>query len=180
MSFSRPSAPHGAVRRVTLERLALTALLITAIASKVPYLALGYGLDADAPRNIRVAQRWNAEHVYATSRLPGYPVHEFALSILPDPSNPIQSNLLSLGCLLLAAWMVYLMSRERSQALAPYNAITFLFTPLALQVGTEAMDYTLSLTLFLVALHFVISQRPTKAALWLGVATASRLTNALA
>lgn len=162
------------------ESLLLLVLFVAAILVRLPFLELGFGIDADAPRNILVAQRLKMEGVYEFSRPPGYPVHEFLLAALPGSDSPVVANGLSLLFLAACGALIFLIVRTMDQRAAAVAAVTFMFLPISNIVGTEAMDYSLSLALFLGFMCLWLVGHHRSAAIVLGLAAASRLTYAAA
>lgn len=157
--------------------LPLAVLLIVAIVPRLPFLALGYGLDPDAYENIMVAQQMAAGEGYSASRLPGYPVHEILLFISMAYKSPVAANLLSLIAFAAAAIGLHEILRriEPSTAL-PFTA-AFVAMPVGFAASVEAMDYFLSLSLVILSLLLLMRERTHASAATLGIATASRITN---
>ena len=115
-------------------------LLIAVIASRLPFLQLGYGSDADAWRVAHTAsQLWHTGK-YEPSRLPGYPLHELLVTPLVASGGALASNAGTLlGCLLLL--LVWKQLTELETTHPSILIISLAFAPFVWKSSTTTMDY---------------------------------------
>jgi hypothetical protein len=79
------------------------ALALVYIASRAPFIGLGYGTDPDAWR-VALSGYWFWEHhEFYPSRLPGYPLHEYA-STLVIKGGSLATNSLTVAISILGLW----------------------------------------------------------------------------
>ncbi len=101
----------------------------TVLLSRLPFLNAGYGLDADSWRVIHSARLINLTGQYTASRLPGYPLQEYVLSLFwrggPFACNLITAVLSSFSFLFFALSLKKLQSRDYI-----VGALALAFTPI--------------------------------------------------
>lgn len=158
--------------------LAFAALAILFVASRAPFLGIGYGTDPDAWR-VALTGYWLWEHhEYFPSRLPGYPLPELA-SALVYKGGPLASNGLTMLVSLAGVWFF---ARIAAKLDLPHRGLVvagFAFTPLLWINSMTTMDYMWALTFSLGAYFFVLRHSSFAAGLMLGLAVASRSTAVL-
>ncbi len=158
--------------------LAFVALAIAFVASRAPFINIGYGTDPDAWR-VALSSHWlwdNGE--FYPSRLPGYPVPEFA-SAAVIKGGWLATNSLTLAVSLLGLWFF---ARIASKLELPNRGIVvagFAFTPLLWINSMTTMDYMYALTFILGCYYFLLREETGWAGLMLGLAAASRSTSIL-
>jgi len=180
-------AAPGNTHRATLDRilnydlaqpLAFVALGLTYIASRAPFLNLGYGTDPDAWR-MALGGYWLWDHAsYYPSRLPGYPVPELAYAAV-IPGGWLATNLLTVVVSLAGVWFF---ARIVSRLQLPNRAVlvvAFAFTPLLWINSMTTMDYMWALTFLLGAYYCLLTRANFAAAALMGLAAASRSTTLL-
>lgn len=163
--------------------LGLTALVVVVVLlSRLPLLGHGYGSDPDAWRAIAAAQHLLDTGKYVPSRVPGYPLPEYVDAIMlylgagSSVGIGLISSLLSAGSAALFLHLLLPLGRTRAVA----GTLAMSFTPVFYVAGLGAMDYVWGLTLFLAATACMLSRRVWLAAVFLGLAAASRPSYALA
>jgi hypothetical protein len=155
------------------------AILVGALvfATRVPFLAAGYGWDLDAWRLANTASAIAATGAYEASRLPGHPVQEYLCALLsrggPLALNGATALLSAAGAALFALSWGRLGGRHAALA-----AIAFALTPGIFLNSTNSMDYVWAIAFLLAAHHFLLAGRPLVAGALLGLATGCRLTSA--
>jgi hypothetical protein len=159
--------------------LAFLALAAAFVVSRVPWLGLGYGTDPDAWRVALSADHLVSHAEYLPSRLPGFPLEEFATAALVR-AGPLWTNLSTVlislvGVYLFACLLVAL-------RLPSKGALTFAFAfaPLLWINSVTTMDYMWALTFILACYLALIRRRFLVAGLCLGLAVGFRLTSVIA
>lgn len=151
------------------------ALFLLVILTRLPFLAPGFGVDADAWRVALTAQRIRATGEYAPSRLPGAPLYEaLAASLLPG--GALALNLASAIAAAAAALVFARVVRRSDQPDPWFAAFALVFTPVFYVQSVSAMDYVYSLLFLLTSLLFVMRGAPLTGGLALGLAAGFRLT----
>jgi len=157
----------------------IAAVAALALFSRLPFIDAGYGGDPDAWR-MTLAARAIADGVgYVPSRLPGYPIPEYAYSLIGGGrSGAAVQNVLTalIGAVGIAFFALTLLRlRCRSAFLA---ALALAFTPVVYINSTTSMDYVWALGFILASLYYALAGRPLAAGLLLGIAVGCRLTSA--
>jgi len=158
--------------------VAFAALALLYIASRAPFLNIGYGTDPDAWR-VALTGHWLWDHhEYYPSRLPGYPVPELG-SALVIKGGWLATNSLTMLVSIVGLWFF---ARIASKLELPNRAaivIAFAFTPLLWINSMTTMDYMWALTFILASYYFLIQRASVLAGIMLGLAIGSRSTSAL-
>lgn len=156
--------------------LAFAVLAIAYVASRAPWLDLGYGTDPDAWRVALTAHHLWSEGEYLPSRLPGYPLHEL-VTVAVIKGGWVWTNLTTVLISLLG---VYLFARLAQELALPHRGaltLAFAFAPLLWINSVMTMDYMWALTFVLGAYLALLRRAPTLAGLSLGIAIGFRLTS---
>ncbi len=157
------------------------AVALLVVLTRLPFLGHGYGVDPDAWRAMLSAQFLLDTGRYIPSRPPGYPVPEYvdAIMLWAGLGSSWWSGLLSAVMSGVAAfWLATLASGLGRERFVPL-ALAFAFTPVVFIASLSAMDYLWGAAFFLCATWFALQGRVWGAAVWLGLAAASRPTYAL-
>jgi hypothetical protein len=177
---TRPSCGKSAGDNCTLGLTALAVVVV--LLSRLPLLGHGYGSDPDAWRAISAAQHLTDTGTYLPSRVPGYPLPEYvdAIMLYLGVGSSLGIGLISalLSGASAALFFHLLLPLGRTRAVAGTLAMSF--TPVVYIAGLGAMDYMWGLTFFLAATSCMLSRRVWWAAIFLGLAAASRPSYALA
>ncbi len=149
---------------------AFALLAILYLLLRIPFLTYGYGTDPDSWR-VALTDHYLLRHgLYFPSRLPGYPLHEFAVAPLV-PLGPVATNL---ETALAALVGVYLFGRIVNHLKLPQPALLtvgFAFTPLLVINSVSTMDYMWTLTCILAAYYSALRGW----ILWAGVAVGTAI-----
>ena len=158
--------------------LAFVALAIAYVASRAPFINIGYGTDPDAWRGRALGVLAVGPQEFYPSRLPGYPVPEFA-SAAVIKGGWLATNSLTLLVSLVGLWFF---ARIVSKLELPNRGLMvagFAFTPLLWINSMTTMDYMYALTFVLGSYFFLLRRETGWAGLMLGLAAASRSTSLL-
>lgn len=152
------------------------ALLV--LASRLPFLGPGYGLDGDAWLTAEAAGKIAATGSYVMSRVPGHPLQEYAYAAIWN-SGPLAFNLVS--ALMSVVAFGGLAAAARRFGLRDYllAGLALAFVPAVYLASVTAMDYVWALAFLMLALYFVAADRPIAAGIIIGLAAASRVTSIL-
>lgn len=158
------------------------ALGLLVLLSRLPFLGLGYGSDADAWRAIQAGQHLLDTGHYLPSRPPGYPLPEYTMALLLQAgiATPWVVGFIAAVLSGVSAGLAALVIGPLGWRRAAAAAVALAFTPVVFVASLGAMDYIWGLTFFLAATLSVLRSRWQWAALWLGLAAASRPTYAAA
>ena len=172
--FSVGEHSAGSRKRNDLALFLGVALLV--LASRLPFLAAGYGRDPDAWRVANTARAIATTGRYSVSRFPGYPVQELAYALLWR-GGPIALNGATALFSALAAGLFALILRGLGGRDAFLAALAFASVPIVFVNSTTAMDYLWALAFVLASLYCVLARRPVAGGVLLGVAIGCRITS---
>lgn len=146
--------------------------------SRLPFLGAGYGNDPDAWEMVNAARTIRATGHYTASRLPGYPLPEYAYAVLQS-GGPLLVN----GCTALLGLFgvaCFVKSMKHLRCPSPHLAgLALAMTPVVFVNSINAMDYIWALTFILASCHLALIRRSPAAGFVLGAAAACRLTSLL-
>jgi hypothetical protein len=155
--------------------LAFAVFAVVYVATRIPWLNLGYGADPDAWRVALSADHLLSHAEYLPSRLPGFPLEEFVTVPLVR-AGWVWTNF---STVLVSLAGVYFFARLLIELKLPAKgllAIAFAFAPLLWINSVTTMDYMWSLTLILACYLALIRERSLLAGLCMGLAIGFRLT----
>ncbi|MDH4158053.1 MAG: hypothetical protein OEW00_12345, partial [candidate division Zixibacteria bacterium] len=157
--------------------IATALLAVVVIASRLPFLGTGYGLDADAWRVAWAAQSIAAGGEYVASRLPGYPVQELASSLLIQ-GGPWALN--GASALFSVVAVIFFAMTLRTLGFKDHlvGGLALAFTPLVYVNSVSSMDYVWALAFMMASLYYIITARWVIAGIFLGLAIGCRITSA--
>lgn len=164
--------------RSFLTRHWLPLLLLAVVLTRFPYLSAGYGSDADAW--LVASSGWMLWHAgeYVPSRLPGYPLHEIALSVIVPFGGSLLSNTFTL-LFTLAAIVIWSRIAQRHSPHPRLLTLTLAFAPVVWQHSADTMDYLWSLCFALAAFSLADQRKIALSAIACGIAIGFRLANAV-
>jgi hypothetical protein len=146
------------------------------LVSRVPFLFSGYGLDADAWEVALTAKNISSTGIYDVSRFPGYPVHEILCSLFYTGSY-VSLNLLS-TIISTVGFIFFVSTLKALRFKSVFLAAFALASVKTIYIhSTVTIDYTWALAFILVALYFVVKDKPVVAGLFLGIAIGCRITS---
>jgi len=155
--------------------LAFAALAVVYVASRIPWIGIGYGADPDAWRVALSADHLLSHAEYLPSRLPGFPLEEFVTVPLVR-FGWVWTNL---STVFISLAGVYLFAKLLVELKLPARGIltpAFAFTPLLWINSVLTMDYMWSLAFILGCYLALIRRRPLLAGVCIGLAIGFRLT----
>ncbi len=171
----QPSAAPAGGRGTAL---ALGALGVVTVVSRLPFLSPGFGLDPDAWRIAASARHLAETGGYTVSRFPGYPIPEATLSLLVGSgawAMNLVTALLSVAAVLLTA-MIALRLGIRAWF---WIGLALAFVPVVYIHSVDTMDYVWALAFVLAATYLTLRRWPIAAGIALGLAIGCRLTSAV-
>jgi len=145
--------------------------------SRLPFISANYGRDPDAFRVIITARLIAESGDYASSRLPGYPLHEYLLAFTPAKYDPAVSNALTAIFSCFAFIFFALILRHFNIQHYLLLALAFAAVPVIYINSVTTMDYMFALACMLASLYFTLVSRPLLAGLMLGLAIGFRITS---
>lgn len=148
--------------------------------SRLPLLGHGYGADPDAWRAISAARELLDTGTYYPSRLPGYPLPEYVDTgmLYLGLGSSLWIGLISAVLSGIAASLFFRVLLPLGSVRAVAGSLALAFTPVVYIAGVGNMDYLWGLTFFLAATLSMMHCRVWAAAIFLGLAVASRSTYA--
>jgi hypothetical protein len=158
------------------ELAGLGLLLLVVFATRVPWLAAGYGIDPDCSRVIIAARHIAQTGEYESSRGPAYPVHEYMVAAVVR-GGPVFTNGLSalFGCVAVLFFALSLRRLGVRAYLLP--SLLLAFVPVVYVNCTSTIDYIPALAFVLAATYFTIAGRPLVSGVLLGLAIGTRVTS---
>src|SRR5262245_57284411 len=154
--------------------IAFAVLALAYVASRAPFINIGYGTDPDAWR-VALSGYWLWDHhEFYPSRLPGYPVHEFA-SAAVIKGGWLATNSLTVLVSLIGLWFFGRIVQKLDLPNKAVIVVAYGFTPLIWINSMTTMDYMWSLTFVLGCYYFLIREDTGWAGLMLGFAGGCRL-----
>jgi hypothetical protein len=156
--------------------LAFVALAVVYVASRAPFMNVGYGANPNAWRVALSAYWLRGQHEFYPSRLPGYPIHELA-SAAVIRGGWLATNSLTLLVSLIGVWFFASIVRKLQAPNPALIVAGFAFTPLLWINSMATMDYMWALTFILGCYYFLLNGQVPFAAIMLGLAVASRPTS---
>jgi hypothetical protein len=173
---AQPDAITRALNADLARPPAFAALAALYVASRAPFLNTGYGTDPDAWR-VAVSGYWLWEKgEFYPSRLPGYPIPELA-SAAVIKGGWLATNSLTVLVSLVGLWFFAQLAQRLEIPNKAVAVFALAFTPLIWINSMTTMDYMWALSFVLGSYYFLVTERPGRAGLMLGLAVASRLTS---
>lgn len=152
-------------------------LITLFVISRIPYLDLGYGADRDAWGIAISAFNLRNAHIYMASRLPGYPLPEFADSLLIN-AGWVATNALTMMLTLLSVIIFAKILKELNSKMKGVLVIAYAFFPMLWINSTNSMDYMWGVAFLLFTWFSLIRKWYIFAGIMMGLAIASRLSSA--
>ena len=158
--------------------LAFFSLAVVYIASRVPWLDLGYGTDPDAWRVALTANYFWETGDYLPSRLPGYPLHELVTAVFVK-GGWVWTNLSTVLISLVGVYLFAQLARKLELPNRGILTIAFAFAPLLWINSVMTMDYMWAMTFIMGAYLALLYRSTTLAGILLGLAAGFRLTSSI-
>jgi hypothetical protein len=174
---STGGSPFDRLAAIDYSQPAAFALLAMAyVASRAPFLSIGYGTDPDAWR-MALSGLWLWDHhEFYPSRLPGYPLSELAYAGVIK-GGALATNTLTVLVSLAGVWLFARITAKLQVPNRGLIVVGFAFTPLLWINSMTTMDYMWALTFVLAAYYFLLLRSSMLAGLMLGLAITSRSTS---
>ncbi len=161
-------------KKIFLKKLFLFGLLL--IVSRLPFLSHGYGLDGDSWSVALLGKYMHETGIYSTSRLPGYPVHEFLASLFIN-GGPIALNGLSMIFTVIGV-MCFVLTLRLLRFKYVFLAGTALAAIPVLYINsTTTIDYNIALGFILASMYLLMRGNHVSAGIMLGFAIGTRITS---
>ncbi|TDP82083.1 hypothetical protein EV672_10637 [Aquabacterium commune] len=175
---STPSAPWGQFGSLPFWLPVILGCLV--VLTRLPWVGQGYGADADAWRAVQAGAHLFETGTYIPSRPPGYPLPEYFLAFCHGLGwdTPLAMTLVSAvlsGCV---GALMFTVSAGAGLGRALAAALALTMTPAIFVASITVMDYLWGMVFFLIATLFMRQQKLLAAAVFLGLAAASRPTYA--
>lgn len=169
----------GSRSRVPILVAILLCLLI--IASRLPLLPLGFGVDDDAWYMAAAADRLATSGEYTMSRVPGYPTAElwYAAALWTFGASPAVGNGAATVAGLLAVLALALTLREAPAWVMLLGAGALAFHPAFWIASATTLDFAVSAAAITALVLALFRNAPVFAGILLGLATGARITNGL-
>ena len=142
--------------------LTFASVALLTLASRLPFLAAGYGSDWDAWRMAAASREIAASGVYVASRLPGHPLPELIGALIRGGGPLALNGAVALASALAAGF--FSLSWRALGGRSPLAAgLALAFTPVVFVHSVDAMDHVWALAFLMAALFGAISRRPLAA-----------------
>ena len=154
----------------------LIGLVLVVFLSRLPFTAPAVGNDPDSERMIRTAYRISTTGEYHRSRFLGFPIPEYAFSLLWR-LGPQALNMLTAAASAIAALFFALAARRMGMRRWLPATLAMAFVPVVFLNSVTPIDFAYALAFMMAALYFVVSGRPLVAGVMLGLATGCRASS---
>ncbi len=158
--------------------LAFAAFAVAYVASRIPWINIGYGTDPDAWRVALSADHLLSHAEYLPSRLPGFPLEEF-VTVPLIRGGWVWTNLSTVVASLVGVYLFACLVKEFKLPAKGVLTAAFAFTPLLWINSVTTMDYMWELTFILATYLALIRQRSLLAGIFMGMAIGFRMTGFL-
>ena len=148
------------------------------LASRLPFLSHGYGIDPDGWRVAEAARQMASTHIYMASRRPGSPVQEIVSALLRGGGPPALNGATAVMSAIAAGFFA-LSLRRLGRPEAAVAGLALAFTPVVYVNSVSAMDYVWALGFLMASLHSVLGRRVVLGGVLAGLAIGCRLTSGL-
>ena len=146
--------------------------------SRLPFLNAGYGNEQDGWRVASAARYIGTTGEYKASRLPGFPVVEFAYSLVWK-HGAWAMNMLTAFASAIAVGVLSLIAKHYKCKDFILLALAFAFTPIVFINSTVTMDYMWAMMFIMLGWYAGLNEKPIIAGFLLGIATGCRITSIL-
>jgi hypothetical protein len=151
-------------------------LVVFVMATRIPFIFSGYGIDGDAWSVAISAKYWHETGIYSASRLPGYPVHEFLCSLFINYGYS-GLNLLSAVFSAFAVLFFALSLKALKFRYVFLAAVTFSMVPVFFIQSTTTLDYVFALAFIMAGMFYLLRGNIILAGVLVGFAIGCRVTS---
>lgn len=162
----------------TKEYLLLILLALLVLASRLPFLDTGYGVEEDSWGIAVAAYHTNLYGLMEASRLPGHPVNEFVYSVLWG-YGPWLYNFLSALCSVICFVLFYFTAKKLHIRHYIWASLALVFTPVIYINSTCTIDYLWALMFALAAFYMLVNNQLFFTGLFLALAVGCRINSAI-
>jgi|GEM_PF-2013276 len=157
----------------------LSLILGAVVLTRLPFLWMGYGADADSWLAANAAASLLHTGTYFPSRLPGFPLHEIISSPFVVLGGAVASNGATL-LVTIAAVIVWFCFVERISRSPKILVLCLAFAPVVWQHSAETIDYVWSLLFILLSLLTAEKKHLALSGICVGIAAGFRSSNIVA
>jgi len=155
-------------------RMLLLALLV--LLTRLPFLSQGYGSEDDSWGLVLNARQMAETGEYSFSRLPGHPVQEYVLMLMPYAGAFVMNLLSALFSVAAVICFAFILRVYKIHQWLLWSVV-FATIPIIWISSTYTIDYIWALAFVLFAWLALLKRRYTLVALFLGFAIACRITS---
>jgi hypothetical protein len=159
-------------------KLQIVLILLLSLASRLPFIAPGFGNDADAWRVVRAAKTIGKTGVYEVSRFPGFPVIEFGLVPFAN-LEPFVINSITVIFSLVMILFLWLILKEFKVNNRFFLTLTVALSPIILKNSVITMDYIWALSFIMGGLFWLARKKVILSGIFIGLAIGCRATSAI-
>lgn len=160
-------------------RTQLVLLFVAVLASRLPFLGAGYGVEEDSWGIAVAMHNTIATGIPEASRLPGHPVHELFLAALwAAGARAWMFNFVSAAASAVSAVLFALILKHFNFRHYFLGALGFAFVPVIYIAGTYTIDYSWTIAFVLASYYALLNKRLLPAGILLGLAIGCRITSA--
>lgn len=160
------------------ENVSVVLLAILVLASRIPFLEAGYGVEEDSWGIAVAAYHSHLYGVMEASRLPGHPVNEFLYSFLWG-HGPWLYNFLSAVCSVVSFVLFYFIAKKLQMKHYTWAALALVFTPVVYINSTCTIDYLWALMFALASFYALLHKNLIFTAVFLALAIGCRINSAV-
>lgn len=158
-------------------KLQITLILFLSLISRLPFLAPGFGNDADAWRVVRAAKAIYKTGVYEVSRFPGFPVIEFGLVPIANMEPWVINGITTIFSLIMILFFWYFVGHFKVRNRF-FLTLTVANAPIILKNSVITMDYIWALSFIMCALFLTTRNKLILSGVFFGLAIGCRATSA--
>ncbi len=165
------------LRQSTKDLAAIILLLTVVLLTRIPFIENGYGAEEDSWGLVLNARSMDLSGTYTYSRLPGHPIQEGVLWLMPYAGAfvfNLWSVFFSLVCVL---FFILILKHYKLPFMLPALALAML--PVFYIQSVSSIDYLWALAFILAAWYALLRNKFLISGLLLGLAFGCRITSAL-
>jgi len=146
------------------------------LATRLPFLTGGYGVDSDAWGVALTAKTIAETGEYEVSRFPGYPVQELIFSFLYK-GGPVLFNLATALMSVMGVMFFALTLRKLRFKYVLLASTALAFVPTLFINSINSLDYIWAFGFSMACMYFIAVKKPITAGIMLGLAIGCRITS---
>jgi hypothetical protein len=159
------------------QRLWILFTAILVLLTRLPFLFNGYGIEEDSWGLVVNARQMAASGSYIYSRLPGHPVQEILLALIPYGGAFLYNLNSALFSVMAFLFFIRIL---KHYGIRDYiaAAMALAMTPVFYISSTYTIDYCYAAALILAAYYYMLKEKAVWTGILLGLAIGCRLTSA--